>query len=74
VLVTLGGPAAKALLAESAGVSKLRGRWFSYATPRLSHPIPALAMFHPAYLLRSPSQKREAWRDLLILKKKLATL
>lgn len=74
VLVTLGGPAAKAVLAESAGVSKLRGRWFSYSTPRLSRPIPAMAMFHPAYLLRSPSQKREAWRDLLVLKKKLATL
>jgi DNA polymerase len=72
VLVTLGGPAAKAVLAESAGVSKLRGRWFSYATPRLSRPIPAMAMFHPAYLLRSPAQKREAWRDLLVLKTKLA--
>jgi DNA polymerase len=74
VLVTLGGPAAKAVLAESAGVSKLRGRWFSYATPRLPRPIPAMAMFHPAYLLRSPSQKREAWRDLLVLKNKLASL
>lgn len=73
VLVTLGGPAAKSVLAESAGVSKLRGRWFSYATPRLARPIPATAMYHPAYLLRSPAQKRDAWRDLLALKARLAT-
>ena len=71
VLVTLGGPAAKVVLAESAGVSKLRGRWFSYSTPRLSHPIPATAMYHPAYLLRTPAQKRDAWRDLLALRRKL---
>lgn len=71
ILVTLGGPAAKAVLAESAGVSKLRGRWFSYSTPRLSHPIPATAMYHPAYLLRTPAQKRDAWRDLLALRRKL---
>jgi DNA polymerase len=72
VLVTLGGPAAKALLAQTEGVSRLRGRWFSYATPRLSRPIPATAMYHPAYLLRTPEQKRAAWLDLLQLKKKLA--
>ncbi len=73
ILVTLGGPAAKSVLAESAGVSKLRGRWFSYSTPRLPRPIPATAMYHPAYLLRSPAQKRDAWRDLLALKKRLET-
>ena len=71
VLVTLGGPAAKTVLGESAGVSRLRGRWFAYSSPRLSHPIPATAMFHPAYLLRTPVQKRDAWRDLLMLRKKL---
>ncbi|MSP80675.1 MAG: uracil-DNA glycosylase [Rhodospirillales bacterium] len=71
VLVTLGGPAAKSVLGESAGVSRLRGRWFAYSSPRLSHPIPATAMFHPAYLLRTPAQKRDAWRDLLMLQKKL---
>lgn len=72
-LVTLGGPAAKSVLAESAGVSKLRGRWFSYSTPRLPRPIPATALYHPAYLLRSPAQKRDTWRDLLALKKRLET-
>ncbi len=71
VLVTLGGPAAKSVLGESAGVSKLRGRWFAYSSPRLARPIPATAMFHPAYLLRTPAQKRDAWRDLLMLRRKL---
>jgi DNA polymerase len=71
VLVTLGGPAAKSVLGESAGVSKLRGRWFSYSSPRLARPTPATAMFHPAYLLRTPAQKRDAWRDLLMLRRKL---
>ena len=73
VLVALGGAAAKALLSQTEGVSKLRGRWFTYATPRFSRPIPATAMYHPAYLLRSPEQKRAAWLDLLGLKNKIQT-
>ena len=72
VLVTLGGPAAKALLGETQGVGRLRGRWFTYETARMSHPIDATAMFHPAYLLRTPSQKRAAWQDLLSIEDKLS--
>jgi DNA polymerase len=45
-----------------------------YQSPGLAQPASALATYHPAYLLRSPAQKREAWRDLLLLKAKLATL
>ncbi len=65
VLVALGGPAAKALLQKSIGITRLRGQWFTYATPNLSRPVQATALFHPAYLLRSPARKREAWHDLL---------
>ena len=72
ILVTLGGPAAKAMLGETQGVGRLRGRWFTYETARMSHPIDATAMFHPAYLLRSPGQKRETWRDLVAIQHKLA--
>jgi len=72
ILVTLGGPAAKALLGETQGVGRLRGRWFSYETARMSHPIDSTAMFHPAYLLRTPSQKRAAWQDLLSIEDKLS--
>jgi DNA polymerase len=71
LLIALGGPAAKALLAQGAGISQLRGRWFGYSTSRLSHPIPATALFHPAYLLRSPAQKRLAWRDLREIRRRL---
>ena len=71
ILVTLGGPAAKAMLAETSGVGRLRGKWYTYSTPRLSRPVKATAMFHPAYLLGSPAHKREAWADLLAIRDKL---
>lgn len=74
ILVALGGPAASALLGQSESVGRLRGRWFNYQTVRLARPIPATALFHPAYLLRSPAQKRLAWRDLLAIKKKITTV
>ncbi len=72
VLVPLGGPAAKSLLGETQGIGRLRGRWFSFETPRMSHPVPATPMFHPAYLLRTPIQKRAAWNDLRLIREKLA--
>lgn len=71
VMVALGGAAAKILLNETQGIGRLRGRWFTYGEDVRQQPIAAMAMFHPAYLLRSPAQKREAWRDLLMLKQKL---
>jgi uracil-DNA glycosylase family 4 len=71
VLVLAGGTAASALLPVNEGITRLRGRWFDLAVPRLDRPVPTLAMFHPAFLLRAPERKREAWRDLLALKAKL---
>ena len=71
VLVCVGGLSAKTLLAKAQGITKLRGQWFEYATPGLSRPVPTTALFHPAYLLRSPQQKRYAWRDLLAIRQKL---
>jgi uracil-DNA glycosylase len=73
LLVLVGGAAAKTLLERTEGIMRLRGKWYEYQTA--SGPaIPALAMFHPAYLLRSPGQKRLAWRDLLALREKLDQL
>ncbi len=72
VLVPLGGPAAKSLLGQTQGIGRLRGNWFSFETPRMSHPVPATPMFHPAYLLRTPTQKRAAWNDLRLIRRKLA--
>ena len=62
VLVTLGNPSTQTLLSTREGIMKTRGRWFEYDTG--TRVIRALATFHPAYLLRSPSYKRLAWQDL----------
>jgi len=70
ILVCLGGPAMQTLLGIKEGITRSRGRWFPYDTGRRE--IRALATFHPAFLLRSPLQKRFAWRDFLALKKALA--
>jgi DNA polymerase len=62
VLVTLGNPSTQTLLSTREGIMKTRGRWFDYDTG--TRKIKAMATFHPAYLLRSPSYKRLAWQDL----------
>jgi uracil-DNA glycosylase family 4 len=72
VLVFLGASAANALLGQSGAISRLRGRWLAYQPAGASRPVQAMATFHPAYLLRSPGQKRESWRDLLMIKNKLS--
>ncbi|MCB2108506.1 MAG: uracil-DNA glycosylase [Rhodobacteraceae bacterium] len=74
LLILLGGPSATTMLGNAQGITKLRGKWFDYASPGLSNAIPTMATFHPAYLLRSPQQKRLAWRDLLAIRYKLADL
>jgi uracil-DNA glycosylase len=70
VLVCLGQPATQTLLGTRDGITRTRGRWFPYDTG--TREIRALATFHPAFLLRSPLQKRFAWRDFLAIKKALA--
>ncbi len=71
VLLLLGGTAASALLGRPEGINRLRGQWFSHPLPGASEPLPVLATFHPAYLLRTPAAKREAWRDLLAVQQRL---
>lgn len=68
VLVFVGGVAAKTLLRSQEGITRMRGKWLTYHNPYLETPIKAYAIYHPAYLLRSPGQKRYAWMDLLKLK------
>ncbi|SIT13174.1 uracil-DNA glycosylase [Insolitispirillum peregrinum] len=74
VILLLGGLPTKALFARPEGIMRQRGKWRAYESPGLSHPIPALATLHPAFLLRQPGQKRLAWRDLLEILKKLRGL
>lgn len=71
VLVLVGAAAAQGLLQTTEGITRLRGRWFEYRAAGLPDPIPTLPIFHPAYLLRQPAQKRETWRDLIKLRSRL---
>jgi DNA polymerase len=73
LLVFLGNSAAQALLGTTGGISRMRGRWIGYRPPGADREVQAMATFHPAYLLRSPAQKRESWRDLLMIKNKLSS-
>lgn len=71
ILVAVGGTAAKALLNTRDGIMRLRGRWINHVVPGMASPIPLRAILHPAFLLRQPGQKREAWQDLIAIKKRL---
>ena len=64
LLIPMGNVACEALLGQR-GILRLRGTW----TEALGRP--ALPMLHPAYLLRTPAAKREAWADLLSLQARL---
>lgn len=68
-IVLLGGTPAKSLLRAKEGITRLRGRWHQMETGEGR--LPALPTLHPAYLLRSPAAKREAWSDLLLLRRTL---
>lgn len=68
-VVCLGGPSSQTLLGLKDGITKTRGRWYSYDTGRRE--IRAMPTFHPAFLLRSPLQKRLVWRDFLAIRKAL---
>jgi uracil-DNA glycosylase family 4 len=65
VIVALGKIAVHALLQETTAISRLRGRWFAYQGVKL------MPTFHPAYLLRSPDEKKKAWEDLQLVMKEL---
>lgn len=69
ILVCLGAAAAQALLGCKDGIMRARGRWHRYRCG--GKEIRALAMLHPAYLLRQPAQKKLAWQDLRTLAKEI---
>ena len=71
VILLLGGLSARFLLDKEEPISKLRGKWYEVLLGANNQKIPCIVSFHPEYLLRSPHQKRLAWRDLLSLKSKL---
>ena len=72
LLLLVGGVSAKELLQTSEGITKIRGRWVDVNIGDRARP--ALPILHPAYLLRNPARKGDAWKDLLSLKSRLAEL
>ena len=67
----LGTTAVKAILSTPLSLGKLRGEWHEYKSINMDNSVKVLASYHPAFLLRSPNFKKEAWSDLKMLQKKL---
>jgi DNA polymerase len=73
LIVLMGDLPAKTLISSGDSILRLRGQWRDYALED-GGTIPALAMLHPAYLMKQPAQKRLAWADLQALKRRLASV
>ncbi len=67
LILAVGRIAAHFLLVSNASMANLRGNLFYYGVDK----IPLLVTYHPAYLLRSPREKRKAWQDMQCVKKQL---
>lgn len=65
LLILVGATAVSALLGKHLQISKIRQEYYEYKNPYLEDTIITTALFHPAYLLRQPYQKRAMWYDLL---------
>jgi len=65
ILIAVGRIAAQFLLNTMESMSKLRGNTYQYGEQK----IPLIVTYHPAYLLRSPSEKRKSYVDFLLIKK-----
>ena len=70
ILVALGGPAMQVLTGVKNGIIRTRGQWLSHKLEN-GKTIPVMPTFHPAYLLRTPSQKKLAWADFLEIRNAL---
>ena len=79
IIVLCGGVAAKSLLSSSDSISRLRKKWHDYkpqtqALGGSDISIPAIATYHPSYLLSTPVQKKLVWEDMLNLQKQYLPL
>jgi DNA polymerase len=70
LLLLLGAVAVRSLTGAREGITRLRGRWFEVPVEGTGS-VPALATLHPAYLLRNPGAKKDAWADLVALRRRL---
>lgn len=69
VLVLIGDKSARSLAGVTTGITRSRGQWYDVKIG--DEVIPALTTLHPAYLLRTPAAKKQAWQDLITLRRKL---
>ncbi|MBL8554197.1 MAG: uracil-DNA glycosylase [Phenylobacterium sp.] len=71
MLLLVGAPSAKSILKREEGIMKMRGRFFEWTSADGSRELPAMPTLHPAFLLRQPGAKKQAWQDLLTLAERL---
>jgi DNA polymerase len=67
LLILVGSTAVVAMMNINEAMSKIRQKFFKYNNKYLSKEINCCAIFHPSYLLRQPSQKKQMWHDLLLI-------
>lgn len=72
LVMTLGGQAMQTVFDTTSGIVKSRGKWANVTIG--NHTVDAIPTLHPAYLLRNPAAKEQAWQDLLSLKLKMDEL
>ena len=72
ILVLLGSTAMKALIGNDTVISKVRGKWIEKEFGQ--HKASVIVTFHPAFLMRQPTQKKLAWVDLKMIRDKKAKL
>ncbi len=74
IVCALGAPAAQTLLGTKEAIGRLRGRFHDFYTsgaPTIGDCVPLMPTYHPAYLLRSPGEKKKTWADLQLIMAKL---
>ncbi len=74
LIILIGNVAANSLLGTTEGITKIKQRYYSYNNQYLENTINTTAIFHPAYLLRQPMQKKATWYDLLRIKEFIKSL
>lgn len=67
LIITTGSTAMALILGEKVSITKSRGATFEYQNEYMDFSCKAIPFFHPAYLMRQPTKKREAWKDLLFI-------
>ncbi len=72
ILLLLGSTALNALIGNEVVISKARGKWVNKKIGSANPEI--IASFHPAFLMRQPDQKKYAWEDLKMIRKKMSAL